>query len=735
MNKTYKTVFSKARGAMIVANELTKVHAARHSVAVAAGLVMACTVNAATVTVDAGSTYQENITIGAAETLTNNGTINNTSVTVTNGTFVNNGVINTGEMTVFTKQNNGALTGTINASTSFTYGSQNCPSCGFIETYNNTAIIKTPVFRIVGTKADGTAVATGYRFTKQDQLDVIDDLQIESHGKKTGAIFAQNTAFSVKQVTLLGNGNDARLQLQNGASVAVDNLVVNADKGMVQIDSNGSATLKNVKVGNGSYFAVQTNTANHIDGIEEKIKFSLGQIDVGEGSSFKVSVYQNNPAAYITGDVNVTLAKDAMADFGGFKEEGNTDWKPQDIHFEANSLTINVKDPNHAAVYLPATEGNVTTAAENIKVIVDGAANTGNAAEDLKAGGSIVQLVTKVPTGNATEIKSGTVVEQLANEIYDSASGVVGEGGTVSDIVVTNNPATHGIAEMTALGVQIWRSEINDMNKRLGELRDSSGQENGLWARVYNGKAKYGAQNVTNKYTSFQFGYDRQVTPGIWLGGAMSYTDGNNDFKQGDGDSSLYAFTAYGSWLGDNGMFLDVTGKVGRMKNSFDIATDLGLSSGSYHTNTVSMSAEAGWRFYPMQNTFFVEPQVEVMYGHVFDADYTTSLGVQVNQASTDSLIGRAGFALGMKCPNNRGNAYVRASVLHDWKGDAESTYSKNGITRTLSEDLGDTWLEYGIGANINAIDNLHFYADLEATENAKVETSYRFNVGVRYAF
>lgn len=270
MNKTYKTVFSKARGAMIVANELTKVHAVRHSVAVAAGLVMACTVNAATVTVDAGSTYQENITIGAAETLTNNGTINNTSVTVTNGTFVNNGVINTGEMTVFTKQDNGALTGTINASTSFTYGSQNCPSCGFIETYNNTAIIKTPVFRIVGTKADGTAVATGYRFTKQDQLDVIDDLQIESHGKKTGAIFAQNTAFSVKQVTLLGNGNDARLQLQNGASVAVDNLVVNADKGMVQIDSNGSATLKNVKVGNGSYFAVQTNTADHIDGIEEK---------------------------------------------------------------------------------------------------------------------------------------------------------------------------------------------------------------------------------------------------------------------------------------------------------------------------------------------------------------------------------------------------------------------------------------------------------------------------------
>ena len=34
--------------------------------------------------------------------------------------------------------------------------------------------------------------------------------------------------------------------------------------------------------------------------------------------------------------------------------------------------------------------------------------------------------------------------------------------------------------------------DINDMNKRLGELRDSSAEANGVWARVYNGKAKFG---------------------------------------------------------------------------------------------------------------------------------------------------------------------------------------------------------------------------------------------------
>ena len=369
-----------------------------------------------------------------------------------------------------------------------------------------------------------------------------------------------------------------------------------------------------------------------------------------------------------------------------------------------------------------------TLKGESISVVSAGDQSTGNTQNDLNALASVV-------VDSKNDHVAGVQVTQEANELFDAATGVTTAQGGVTNIKVEANASTNGIAEMTALGLMVWRSEINDMNKRLGELRDSSESSNGVWARVYNGKAKFGAQNVTNKYTSFQFGYDRQVTPGVWLGGAMSYTDGNNDFKQGSGDSTLYAFTGYASWLADNGMFLDVTGKFGRMKNSFDISTNLGNSSGSYHANTVSMSAEAGWRLYPLQNALYVEPQAEIMYGHVFNADYTTSLGVNVDQASTDTLVGRVGFALGLKCPDNRGNAYIRASVLHDWKGETSATFTKNGLTRTLAEDLGDTWIEYGVGANFNATKNVHLYADLESTASAKVDTSYRFNLGVRYVY
>ena len=371
---------------------------------------------------------------------------------------------------------------------------------------------------------------------------------------------------------------------------------------------------------------------------------------------------------------------------------------------------------------------NATLKGENISVTGLDVGATGNLGEDLKALAGVVQ---KDQKGLA-----GITVTQQATDIYDGGSAITTANGGLSQMVITPNANINGIAEMTALGLHIWRNEINDMNKRLGELRDSSDEANGVWARVYNGKAKFGNQKITNKYTAFQFGYDRQVVPGTWLGGALSWTDGNNDFAVGGGDSSLLAFTGYGSKLWDNGMFLDVTGKFGRMKNEFDISLASGKSSASYHTNAVSVSAEAGWRLYPMQNSFYVEPQVELMYGHVFDVDYSTSTGVKVEQDAADTLIGRAGVVLGLKCPDNRGNAYLRASVLHDWKGDADFSFTKDGkYRRTISEELGGTWFEYGIGANFNATKQVHLYADVEASNGGEVDTDYRVNFGARYSF
>jgi len=123
------------------------------------------------------------------------------------------------------------------------------------------------------------------------------------------------------------------------------------------------------------------------------------------------------------------------------------------------------------------------------------------------------------------------------------------------------------------------------------------------------------------------------------------------------------------------------------------------------------------------------------MYGRVESVDYTASASYTVKQDAAESFIGRAGFMTGMDLPNDRGNVYVRASVLHDWKGDADYTYAWKGESRSLTEELGGTWYEYGLGANLNASKNLHFYADVEAADGGEVDTDYRVNLGARWSF
>ena len=502
--------------------------------------------------------------------------------------------------------------------------------------------------------------------------------------------------------------------------------------------------------GEGSHLNIQSELGGDLDAVNQ---ITLHNITVGEGASIRASVYtdannykKDRPDLLIKGDhLNITLEKDAKADFGGYKEDGDHTWRPEDIIFSADSLTVNIADSrSDNKIYFSGVEGNLKTELTNITLIADASNNTGNVTDDLNQLANIAYTNTKEDLDgdglkdNNLQCLGGINIVQEASDIYDGATATVANGCpncTITNVRIQDNPNVHGIAEMAALGLHIWRNEIDDMHRRVGELRDSSAQSNGLWTRVYHGKAEYGDQNVTNRYTAFQFGYDRQVRDGFWLGGAFSYTDGDNSFDYGDGDSDLYTFSGYGSWLFKNGVYLDLVGKVGRMKNAFDIRFNDIKSTGDYHTNAASLSAEMGWRYFATEE-LYLEPQVQMWYGHVFDADYHTSTGIKVENDSVDSLVGRVGVKMGYKDSQGRGGVFLKASVLHDWEGDAKFRYSKGAnVSRTLTESLGGTWYEYGLGADYNATDQVHLYADLEAGNGGEVDTDYRFNVGVRYAW
>ena len=721
------------------------------------------------------SAYAENITVNEGETYTtdivamdattgliNHGTVENEKIVIKGGSFENYGTIRTGTFDIIGDPDH-KLQGELYADTEAIFRGN-----GDTGWYRESQfeLIDTPKLSIIDTGAENNNAGLGFTTTKA--LQSVDEIHVESNGHKTGLFLLQGAENGVRYdntvyLDTYSGGQDSRIEVegvvnaQSAADYYVERIVSNVASGSsatnkLQTSNHGTAgvtfEIGEIVVQSGKLnLQTQSNTANDA---AHSGTFVLNNVTLAAGTSLRASVYeyQNNlstPPIRIEGSATFNLGADATVDFGGWKDAENTDWRPDVITLASDSISINVEDSSSNNLFI-VTKNNRETQASDIHVVGAAANNTGNAVADLEKLAGIVKTNYKDENKtNHLQCLPGVQLEQLPNDILDGAVGEVAGPKDpdapdcvdcgVQNVRTIDNPNVHGIAEMTALGLHIWRNEIDDMHRRMGDLRDSSGQANGLWTRIYNGKASFGGQSIENKYTAFQFGYDHQVSPGLWMGGALSYTYGDNDFDHGEGDSNLLAFTAYASRLFENGFYLDFTGKVGRMKNSFDIRVGDIRSSGDYHTNAVSVSAEAGWRFDVMKNVFF-EPQVEVWYGHVFDAQYETSTGVDVDQASTDSLVGRAGFRLGLECPNNRGSAFIKASVLHDWEGEADFRFSKGGVaSRTLTEDLGGTWYEYGIGADFNATEQLHFWAELERGDGGEVDTDYRATIGMRYAW
>lgn len=91
---------------------------------------------------------------------------------------------------------------------------------------------------------------------------------------------------------------------------------------------------------------------------------------------------------------------------------------------------------------------------------------------------------------------------------------------------------------------------IDTLNQRLGELRDYSDTEDGVWFRMKSGETesdKYGHYNY--RWNFYQLGYDRTVADhqnGKWhIGGAFHSTMGDVDYHHGDGDMRSYGGSLY----------------------------------------------------------------------------------------------------------------------------------------------------------------------------------------------
>ena len=312
-----------------------------------------------------------------------------------------------------------------------------------------------------------------------------------------------------------------------------------------------------------------------------------------------------------------------------------------------------------------------------------------------------------------------SVHEKKGNEITSTYSGP-------SSLITS----TTDLALMNGL---VWRSQLTNLSDRMGTLRTMP-QAAGAWARYNNGRLD--GRGLEYDYSTIEVGFDAPVSSNFLVGVSFDYTIGDTDLNAGSADNDVYTLGLYGTYYGDNGGFVDLMAKIGRIDNEYNVANSAGSEKGDYMMTGAIVGVEAGHRF-DLAHNMFVEPQVQLSYSWLRATDYATNIR-SVDFETIESLVARVGVMGGMKFAENRGAAYLKASYNHDFLGNVDATmHAVNGSNNSakISDELDDNWAEVSLGVSYSVTDTLNTFLDVGTGFGGDIDQKWRINFGARYAF
>ena len=354
---------------------------------------------------------------------------------------------------------------------------------------------------------------------------------------------------------------------------------------------------------------------------------------------------------------------------------------------------------------------------------------------------------------NLNNFTGGTTTLDSVLYQYNSTTNVQVDGSgkkvQITGVTTTKTPfasesvKTASDAQM-AMG-SMWRIEGNNLMKRMGELRsDKEAAQGGVWARYYRGELSADSaydRSFSQDYTAFQGGIDKvQDYKGgkLYTGIAVNRIDSNAGYTAGSGDLSSTGIGVYASWLGSKGHYIDVIARGSKLTNDFKLVDPNNIAAkADYDTWAYGISTEYGYR-QDLNAGWFVEPQAELSLGHIGSADYTMSNGGRIENDGVDSAVTRVGILGGKEFTigGRPSNAYVKASLLHDFGGNGGATgYYGSDSLALQTGDLTGTWYEIGLGANLGIAKNSNLYFDALKTFGGDLRTDWQFNAGLRFTF
>lgn len=301
------------------------------------------------------------------------------------------------------------------------------------------------------------------------------------------------------------------------------------------------------------------------------------------------------------------------------------------------------------------------------------------------------------------------------------------------------SPSTQSVLALFNAAPNIWNSELSTLRSRLGEVRGH--EQGGGWMRAYGSRfnASTGdGVDYRNNQSGLTLGADAPLPVSVGqlsLGLMAGYS--KNDLAIGQGTSGKigsYYVGGYGTWLLDDGYYLDAILKLNRFRNESKVAmSDGAKAKGNYESTGLGGSLEFG-RNIRFADGYFLEPYAQFSSVWVKGDSYALDNGMQARNNQTQSVLAKVGASAGRSIALKDGGVvrpYLRLAAAQEFSRDNEV---KVNSTR-FDNDLFGSRAEVGAGVSVSLAERLQLHADFDYMKGKQVEQPWGANVGLKFAF
>ena len=586
---------------------------------------------------------------------------------------------------------------------------------------------------------------------------------VSEEGGKT--IVGENASVTVK-----GENGVGISSLSQGITSLLDNATVAAEGRGVESKTSGAvifAGSANIMGGQYSLFSQDTDsiidltaagTRKTIQGnmlasnggtiravLDTGDSFFTGASGVeGEGSELELDL-ANGARWNMTGDSSVThltLDSGAMVNMAAnpayqqlsadtFRGSNGIFYMKTDLDSQIDGDKVHLKEAEDGAsgkiqVYDASfARGKEVTGTRHLLLVTDDRGRASFTGENLNRGG-LWDVTPTIQNGSYVRNSMG-VTDAQDTEWY------------LTKLEKTVNADTRPVLNSGDSVYGFYRLSLDTLRQRRGNLRQrkfQSDDADGLWARNRGGR--FSGPGFTSRYNLFQLGYDVHHNPGSVYGFFGERGIASPDYQTGSGREHTLAGGLYGTWYGSHGSYTDVVAGVGRDDSHISTWGPY-PDKADYRTREQSLSVEYGKTLYlDKDKELFLEPQSQLVLGHLSSTRYTTSRGTDVYREGYNSAIGRLGILIGKSHKEGKHpfDYYGKVSWLHEFGGaQTVAMAARNGETLETAVDHGDSWWEAGFGGTYRFSPKIQGYADVSRTFSSQIRTKWQVNAGVSWQF